>query len=151
MQNAKPKRDNGLNSSQALTSGLLLLIPLIVVAIVTHLIPVGQTVINSQTSFNMMRDSEFIGMENYSRLFQDQRFLQSLSNTIPYVLLRMMIAAIIPALVGGFIGAQASARRILNRILLSLRVVLIVPVSLGILWRVYWIPHWVTRDSAVFS
>lgn len=151
MQIQKPKRVGGFTSSQALGIGLLLLIPLIIVAAITHLVPTAQTFATSQTSFNVLRDSEFIGMENFDELFQDQRFLQSLGNTIPYVIIRMIIAAIIPALVGGLIGAQARAGRIINRILLSVIAVLIVPISLGILWRSFWSPQWGTGTSPVFN
>lgn len=151
MQQEKPKRDGGFTGGQAITIGVLLLLPLIIVASMTHLIPTTQIFAQAQTNFDIMRDSEFIGGENFDRLADDAPFLRSIANTLPYVFLRIIIAAVIPVLIGGLIGAQARLGRVINRMLMSLLAVLIVPTALGLLWRSYWSPIWGTEDSPVFN
>lgn len=151
MQSEKQKRDSGFSSAQALIIGFILVTPLIILSTITHLQPLSNVFSRAQTEGNLMRDPEFVGNENYDRLFEDDQFGQVIGNTLPYVILRIIIATVIPALVGGLIGVQARFGRTLNRLLLSIIAVLIVPIALATLWRVYWGPFWGLEVSPVYN
>jgi|GEM_PF-483210 len=150
MQTEKPKRDV-LSGSRTLTYGLALIVPLLLLATMTHLIPFSNVISTSMTSYNIIGDSEPIGMENYERLLQDKRFADAIGNTIPYMLQRALIFAIVPLLMGGLIGLQARGGRLVNRALLSVLAVLIVPVVLSVIWQIYWSPNWGIEPSPIFN
>src|SRR5699024_481541 len=47
----------------------------------------------SLTDYNMIQDAEFIGFDNYAKLFQDDLFWKTLLNTVIY------LVGVVPALV----------------------------------------------------
>ena len=48
----------------------------------THLDVYKRQVYYSLTDFNMFQTPKFVGLENYSALFQDEKFYKSLGNTL---------------------------------------------------------------------
>ena len=151
MELEKSKRKVGFSREQAMLIGIVLLIPLILVTSLTHLIPLSKVFAIAQTDGNILNNVGFIGNENYDKMAEDRGLQQAISNTIPYVMMRAVIASIIPVLVGGLIGSQARMGRIINRLLLSLIAVLIVPISIGALWSVYWGQNWGSDPSPIFD
>lgn len=150
MQKEKVKREH-ISSSQALPIGLALIAPLLLLVIYTHFLPLTNVFSNAMTSNNLLRGSEYIGMENFSRMAEDERFLDAIGNTIPYVIQRSIIAVIVPLLIGGLIGLQAKTGRLINRGLLGLLAVLIFPVGLSVIWSIYWSPNWGINPSPIFN
>lgn len=83
MKKAKKRYKSG----QSLT-GYLLLSPWLIGFIVMWLIPMGISIYYSFTDFNLLNKPSFIGIENYIRMFtQDKSFYQALKVTFSYVLL----------------------------------------------------------------
>ncbi len=65
---------NSSGVKQSSIIGILLVIPALLCCIIELLIPTFQTFWLSFQKSNFLSDRQFIGAENYSRLFQDARF-----------------------------------------------------------------------------
>src|SRR5699024_12851676 len=50
----------------------------------------------SLTDYNMNQDAEFIGFDNYTKLFQDDLFCKTLLNTVIYLVGLVPVLVIIP-------------------------------------------------------
>ena len=62
--------------------GLLFALPWIVGFLVLQVYPIGASAYYSFTEFNLFTDPEWIGLENYRELLEDERFTKSLFNTL---------------------------------------------------------------------
>ena len=69
------------------TVGYIFLSPFIIGFLCFTLIPMGTSLFYSFTNFDMLTKKEFIGFDNYIKLFKDERFLNSIWVTLQYVLL----------------------------------------------------------------
>ncbi len=150
MQKEKIKRDS-MSSSRALSIGLALIAPLFLLMIYTHFLPLTGLFSTAMTDGNFLSDPQFIGVENFTQLAEDQRFIQSIVNTLPFVIQRAIIAVIIPLLIGGLIGTQAKTGRLINRVLLGILAGLIAPMALTIIWAAYFAPQWGLEPSPIFN
>lgn len=69
------------------------------------IIPIGVSFFASLTSWDALTPMEFIGIDNYTTLFSDKRFLQSLLNTVLFTLysvpLGMLLAVIVAVVLNG--------------------------------------------------
>lgn len=141
------KTDPPAFSVSRLIVGLILILPALVLYFNVQLQPALRTLAASQTDSNFISEPEFIGMENFNRLFSDPRFPQALGYTAMIVAVRLLIVAIVPPLVGALVGAQHFAGRATNRLLLSFLTILIAPVPLAILLRIFISPFWGATPS----
>jgi ABC-type sugar transport system permease subunit len=99
MQNNCSKR---LKMSQDAKDGWILLTPLLVLTIVFLLYPVVSNFYYSLTKWKGLGEPEFVGLQNYVRMFDDDRFYSSLKNLFILVLyiplgvfIPLMIAAVL--------------------------------------------------------
>lgn len=115
-------------------AGILFILPTLVIFAVFKFLPIAGAGAMSLTRYRLNGDVEFLGAENYTRLFQDPHFWQSLWVTIGYVLIFVPLIIIV-SLVGAVL---------LNRLVGGLsglfRALLFVPylcsfVLAGIIWK----------------
>lgn len=62
--------------------GYLFILPFLIVFIIFSIYPILRTLYLSFTSFNGFGDVKFIGLGNYSRIFEDNLFWKALGNTV---------------------------------------------------------------------
>ena len=67
------------------TVGYVFLAPFIIGFLTFTIIPMLSSLYYSCTDYNMIEKETFIGIENYIRLFKDERFLNSIKVTLEYV------------------------------------------------------------------
>src|SRR5689334_6532874 len=96
----KPKRTGAAFNPMLLVAGLLLMLPLCGIVWQTRLAPVLYTFNISFTKYDVIREPQYIGAENYTRIMQDARFQKSIGFTLKIVLQRFGLFLIIPPLVG---------------------------------------------------
>jgi ABC-type sugar transport system permease subunit len=127
--------------------GLLLLIPGAALYIYVQLLPALRTFATSQTSRSVLREGEYLGLENFTRLFDDPAYGQAVGYTALIVVVRLLIVAVIPPLVGTMVGAQGFPGRATNRVLMSALAVLTAPVAVIVLYAAFISPVWGTSPS----
>ncbi|ACQ81223.1 binding-protein-dependent transport systems inner membrane component [Beutenbergia cavernae DSM 12333] len=116
-------------------SGLAYVLPSLLILLVTALVPVVMTVGYSFTDYSILEDGEFVGFDNYSRMFSDPVFLSALRVTIVFTLISVPLQTI-----GALVLAEALAKRFRNRFGQVTRSVLFIPsiasmVVAGTVWR----------------
>src|SRR5258706_5252160 len=99
--------------------GILFLLPAIGCCIGTLLIPKIQTINNSLQKMNVVSPSQFIGLDNYTRLFQDPQSSRGLGFSIVLVLGRVLAVAIVPVILALALNQFGRAARIPVRLLYS--------------------------------
>ncbi|UNK71391.1 sugar ABC transporter permease [Microbacterium sp. H1-D42] len=114
-------------------AGLLFVLPTIVIFVVFKFIPIGGAGAMSLTRYRLNGDVEFIGADNYTRLFQDPHFWQSLWVTIGYVAIFVPFIIAV-SLVGGLLLNGLSRTSSLFRALLFIPY-LSSFVLAGIIWK----------------
>ncbi len=72
----------------------LFILPAFTLFVVMRYIPAIQAIYYSFTEWNGIRAATFIGLENYSRLFQDSLFLDALKNMAGYTVMRTLIVVV---------------------------------------------------------
>ncbi len=130
--------------------GLLLLLPGVLLCGATQLIPALGTVNMSLTDYDIITTAEYVGFENYTRLFEDPVFGEALSYTFVIIIARVFVVALVPPLIAVFVGLQGTLGRALNRLALALISALVAPVALVVLWRFYWSRMWGREPSPLF-
>lgn len=68
------------------------LTPWLIGLVVFKIYPMIETVVYSFTDYSLMNDPQFIGLENYTTLFQNPKFMTSLTATLKYVILTVPFA-----------------------------------------------------------
>ncbi|MCT9819336.1 sugar ABC transporter permease [Microbacterium sp. W1N] len=114
-------------------AGLLFVLPTILIFVVFKFLPIGGAGAMSLTQYRLNGDIEFLGADNYTRLFTDPHFWQSLGTTLLYVLFFVPLIVVV-SLVGAVL---------LNRLVRAsgvFRALLFVPylssfVLAGIVWK----------------
>ena len=89
--------------------GYLLILPNYLIYITFTLIPIIWTIVMSFTDYDL-RNSHFVGVQNYIAIFKDQTFLRSIWNTVYYSLL-----TILPTIVLALLLALLLNRKIRGR------------------------------------
>ncbi len=78
----------------------LFILPFFMIFTYFYLIPVVKVLMDSFTNYDMFTQREFVGLENYIRMFHDKTFLKSIFNTVWYT-----ICTLLPALFLGLMLA----------------------------------------------
>lgn len=135
--NDPPKREpyRGLRRVLRTYSGVPYLVPSLSIMLVVVLAPIVMTVYFSFTSYSILEPGEFVGLENYRNLVQDQAFLTSVRQTIIYTLIVVPLQTLLALVI-----AEVIAKRFRNAFGGFARSVLFVPVLsslvvVGIVWR----------------
>lgn len=115
-------------------AGYLFLSPWLIGLIVFTIIPIFASLYFSFTDYNMLTAPGWVGLDNYSRLFSDPRFIKSLKVTFKFVLwgvpFKLVFALLVAVLLNkeiGFLG--------LYRAVYYLPSLLGSSVAVSILWR----------------
>lgn len=82
----------------------LLGLPAVLAAVILVLIPLGETLVYSLTSYNVLEPPAFVGLQNYTRMLNEPLTWSSLFNTL-WILLA---AGGIPLLLGALFGSTAA-------------------------------------------
>jgi multiple sugar transport system permease protein len=119
------------HTRRALT-GYALIAPAMLVTTAFLLVPMALSAYWSLTTYNGITAPTWVGLHNYVALFQDPRFLRSLSNTVAFVILGMTIG---PAL--GLCAALLLNERIHGRAFFRTAIFLPVTTSLVVVATVW--------------
>lgn len=83
---AHVRRRSGLERKIAL-AGIRMVLPSMLVISVFVIWPIIRSLIMSFTNWNILRNTHsFVGLDNYVKMFGDERFLNALKNTVEYTL-----------------------------------------------------------------
>ncbi|MEV5711371.1 hypothetical protein [Actinoallomurus sp. NPDC052274] len=117
-------------------TGLLLTIPAALLALVTLVVPTGQTIVRSLQDSRLFGASHrFVGLENYSHLLEQGYFWRTLGFWVLLALVPVVVAVLVgPALAAALDGAGTWPRRI-GRVLMSLPLVVFSPVAVAVAWN----------------
>jgi len=83
-------------------SAYIMITPFFIFFILFVLVPIASNFYNSFTNYNLGKTRNFIGLQNYIKLFGDKDFIQSIWNTLIYA-----VFSVIPLMFLGFISAIA--------------------------------------------
>lgn len=120
--------------------GMLFFLPVILIISVFVYLPIGSTFFYSLYNLKLTEpeNTEFIGLENYVKVFQDPKFLDSLFNTF-YILLWVLAITLI---VSFFLAIVLNKKTKLSPLLTAAAIIpwALPPVVNGIVWRFIFYP-----------
>lgn len=121
----------------AVVVGVLLLLPAVVLTVMTLVIPTVRTVVTSMhaESFIARSESEYVGFDNFSALFEDPRFGSALWFSVSLVLLPIVVAVVVSPLLAAAFDWAGGWARLTARVVLSFAIVVFSPVALAIAWQ----------------
>src|SRR3954453_13768140 len=82
---AAPVRRGKRKRHKHTLAGYAFLAPWLIGLFAFTLVPMAYSLYLSLTKFNLLTDPQWIGADNYVRLFSDERYLQSIKVTLLYV------------------------------------------------------------------
>ena len=134
---AKHRTGAGIRYSlgDRITSWLFLL-PALLVVVVAVVIPLGNSFI---LSFQRMRVNvpgfvpEFIGIENYTRMFGDPVFVRSVQNTVWFALVTVVFELVLGVIFSMMLSGDGQGARIMRSVMLI--PMIMAPVAAGTMWR----------------
>lgn len=128
-----PPQDSG--GSRALVGWLLLLVPLAAL-VVAYALPTFRAVTGSLSSNTMFQgEGEFVGAENYSRLFGDQAFIEGVVTTGLFALGATLSGAVVAFLVAWCVHLAGRGVRLAARILAVLAAIAFAPAAWSVALR----------------
>lgn len=107
--------------TQAIYGAVYILPSLILMTIFTF-IPIGMTIYFSFTKYNLVQAPQWIGLENYRKLFTNAYLRQALLNTVQYVLVTVPAQTILSLVIASFL-----AGRMRNKVGESIRGMMFIP------------------------
>lgn len=89
----------------------LLVLPVVIVRAFTTLYPIIMTFINSTYDMSLLKGNnfQFIGLENYLRIFEDQKLLSSIGFTVKFTVVSMFFHLVLGVILPGLIIMYTSA------------------------------------------
>ncbi|GAA4631570.1 hypothetical protein GCM10023196_061520 [Actinoallomurus vinaceus] len=116
--------------------GLVLILPAAVLALVSLVVPTGQTIVRSfQDSRFLLQSHRFVGLDNYGTILKEGDFWRALGFSIGISVVPILVAVLVaPALAAALDQAGTWPRRI-GRVLMSLPLVVFSPVAVAVAWR----------------
>lgn len=115
------------------------LFPALGILFLSLLLPAALTAGMSLTNVSFLRPTNFIGLDNYIKLFTDERFRQAMGNTIIYT-----VGVTFPTMAVGLVAAVALNRKFRGRIMF--RTVFYLPVltsliAAAVVWMMIYDPY----------
>jgi ABC-type sugar transport system permease subunit len=126
------KRNQSLRFSET-KDAYTLLLPLLLLIVLFIAIPVFSNFVYSLTKWNGVRKPVFIGLDNYRRMFQDERFFSSLKNLL-ILIAYIPIGVFLPLLLSSWLRDRLSGWKMFRGILYLPNI--LGPVLLGTLFSV---------------
>lgn len=120
MSNAPPSGAPERAFTQTL-SAYVFLAPALVLLTLSLLLPAAMTLVMSVTDISFLRETRFVGLANYAKLFSDAAFRQAVGNTIYYT-----VGVTFPTMLLGLLAAVAVNQNFPGRI--AVRTIFYLPV-----------------------
>ncbi len=118
-----------------LICAVVLMLPVLVAVVVIFILPVIQVVWYSLTNFNLNKGKgDFIGLENYRFLFEDERMGKALRNTVCFASLKLVFDTGLALLIALMLDSNVPMRRFLRSSFFAPVVVPVVASSLIWIW-----------------
>lgn len=115
-------------------AGILFALPWIIGFLAFSLYPIIMSVYYSLTDFNMFQTPKFVGLENYSALFQDEKFYKSLGNTLYMTVLDTPLCLVAGLLLAVLLNQKVRAMPIFRTFFYLPSIVPLVASSMLWLW-----------------
>ncbi|MBQ9210773.1 MAG: sugar ABC transporter permease [Clostridia bacterium] len=120
--------------------GILFILPSFVLMMTFNVVPIFLSLFYSFTKYNMASPPQWIGLDNYARLFSNRVLTESLSNTVRYVLITVPAQTVLSLLLAVFI-----AEHMKNRYGSLMRSVIFIPVIVSLIasatvWNIMYQP-----------
>jgi len=113
--------------------GLLFIAPWLIGFLTLTLYPFFSSLYYSFTSYNILNAPQWVGLENYQKLFSDPRFTVSIGNTVYYTLIAVPLGVVLAIALALLYNQKLPARPLLRTLMY---VPLIVPpVATALLWQ----------------
>lgn len=120
--------------------GMLFFLPTLLIISIFVYLPIGSTFFYSlyELKLTEMESTEFIGLGNYLKVFQDPKFMDALVNTV-YILLWVLAITLI---ISFFLAVELNKKTILSPVLTAIAIIpwALPPVVNGIVWRFIFYP-----------
>ena len=126
-------------SSRTSWTGLLFVLPFLIVFIAMIVIPLIWGIYLSLPKVDLFGPGRFIGLENYVRLFSNKIFLQTVINTFYFVLLTVPALTLIGMGLALALNKESPVQNIVRGIFFSSTVLSVTVVTL--IWRIIFIPN----------
>ncbi|MGD1822903.1 MAG: carbohydrate ABC transporter permease [Pleomorphochaeta sp.] len=114
-------------------SAYLFILPLLLGLSLFYFFAFFQNFAYSFTNLSSFGKPDFIGLENYKKLFSDEKFIISLKNTIIYVLLGVPFVIVFSTLTATFLNSIGKFKTFFRTSLFLPAVTM--PAAIGLLWR----------------
>lgn len=115
-------------------AGILFALPWIIGFLAFSLYPIIMSVYYSLTDFNMFQTPKFVGLENYSALFQDEKFYKSLGNALYMTVLGTPLCLVAGLLLAVLLNQKVRAMPIFRTFFYLPSIVPLVASSMLWLW-----------------
>ncbi|MGH2562154.1 MAG: carbohydrate ABC transporter permease [Thermomicrobiales bacterium] len=123
-----------LTGDRGIIMPLLFLFPFLVFFGVFLLYPIGYGFYISLTSWDLLTDPQWVGLDNYRRLLDDVLFEKSLRNTAFYVVLNVPLVVVIPLFLAVLVDHPIFGRGIFRSIFTTPLMMSVTTVSLLWVW-----------------
>ncbi|MFC7584023.1 carbohydrate ABC transporter permease [Nonomuraea antimicrobica] len=114
--------------------GFLLAVPALLGALITLVLPTGQTIWLSFQSGGILRDSAYAGTANYAHLLGEAEFWRALGFTFSMIVFPLLVAVVVGPLLALALDRAGTWTRRAGRVVLSLAVVTFSPVAVAGAW-----------------
>ena len=120
-------------------SGFLFILPYLVIFITMIVIPLFWGINLSFQKADLFGPGEFVGFDNYVRLFNNKIFLQTVGNTFYFVLLTVPVLVVIGLGLALALNKESPLPNVLRGIFFSSTILSVTVVTL--IWRIIFIPN----------
>lgn len=130
------KKKSGLRHRRqsSTLAGILFALPWIIGFLLFQLYPIIASAVYSFSEFNIIQPPKFIGLENYTSLFQDEKFYKSLGNTLYMVVIATPVTLIAALLLAVLLNQKLKCMSLFRTLFYLPSIVPTVASSLIWLW-----------------
>lgn len=116
--------------------GVIYILPSFVLILIFCIVPIFMSGFFSFTDYNIMNAPEFVGLDNYKKMFQDSYVRDAAQNTLLYVVMTVPVQTLLALTLAAFL-----AEKMRNKTGGFLRSVMFIPViasavTAGTIWRI---------------
>lgn len=148
MRTRAPHRRGGLFADYRTRAAVFFLLPALLILIVFSIIPSIAAIVLSLTRWDMMSPAVFVGLANYGRLIDDERFLASFVNTLYYTGASVPLCVIFSLAVALLLNEKTLRGRGVLRTIYFIPIV-VSPVAISLIWKWIYNPSFGLLNSAL--
>ena len=120
--------------------GAAYIAPSFILMMIFNVVPIFLSIYFSFTKYNMAAPPQWIGLDNYAKLFSNRVLTEALRNTVKYVLITVPVQTVLSLLIAAFI-----AERMKNRYGSLMRSIIFIPVIVSLIasatvWNIMYQP-----------